>query len=159
MGLRWVRCGLGGLPPDRLGFGYNHHGEAASDEILKTNVPNVAYVQSFYFVVSLIRKSTSFQCTTYFSIWCCSCRITMYFIGCVTLFFANNSSTKCRITIEFLHNFFYTLKKFLVHIRTMFINAFTKEFTFIHLVTFSISNSRIRMNFYFVYRRNVWMNW
>ena len=35
---------------------------------------------------------------------------------------------------------------------TMFINAQTKEFTLIHLVTFSISRSRIRMKFYFVYR-------
>ena len=35
---------------------------------------------------------------------------------------------------------------------TMFINAQTKEFTSIHLVTFSISRSRIRMKFYFVYR-------
>ena len=35
--------------------------------------------------------------------------------------------------------------------RTMFINAPTKEFTLTHLVTFSISRSRIRMKFYFVY--------
>ena len=34
----------------------------------------------------------------------------------------------------------------------MFINAPTKEFTLTHLVTFSISRSRIRMKFYFVYR-------
>ena len=34
---------------------------------------------------------------------------------------------------------------------TMFINAQTKEFTLTHLVTFSISRSRIRMKFYFVY--------
>ena len=34
---------------------------------------------------------------------------------------------------------------------TMFINAPTKEFTLRHLVTFSISRSRIRMKFYFVY--------
>ena len=34
---------------------------------------------------------------------------------------------------------------------TMFINAPTKEFTLAHLVTFSISRSRIRMKFYFVY--------
>ena len=34
----------------------------------------------------------------------------------------------------------------------MFINAPTKEFTLRHLVTFSISRSRIRMKFYFVYR-------
>ena len=31
---------------------------------------------------------------------------TMYFIGRVTLFFANNSLTEYRITIEILHNFF-----------------------------------------------------
>ena len=35
---------------------------------------------------------------------------------------------------------------------TMFINAPTKEFTLTHLVTFSISRSRIRLKFYFVYR-------
>ena len=35
---------------------------------------------------------------------------------------------------------------------TMFINAPTKEFTLRHLVTFSITRSRIRMKFYFVYR-------
>ena len=35
---------------------------------------------------------------------------------------------------------------------TMFINAPTKEFTLTHLVTFSISRSRIQMKFYFVYR-------
>ena len=34
---------------------------------------------------------------------------------------------------------------------TMFIIAPTKEFTLTHLVTFSISRSRIRMKFYFVY--------
>ena len=34
----------------------------------------------------------------------------------------------------------------------MFNNAPTKEFNFIYLVTFSISRSRIRMKFYFVYR-------
>ena len=34
---------------------------------------------------------------------------------------------------------------------TMFINAQTKEFTPTNLVTFSISRSRIRMKFYFVY--------
>ena len=31
---------------------------------------------------------------------------TKYFIGRVTLFFANNSLTEYRITMEFLHNFF-----------------------------------------------------
>ena len=34
---------------------------------------------------------------------------------------------------------------------TIFINAPTKEFIFIHLVTFSFLRSRIRMKFYFVY--------
>ena len=48
---------------------------------------------------------------------------------------------------------------------TMFINVQTKEFTLTHLVTFSISRSRIRMKFYFVYRlirlwtKCLWMNW
>ena len=47
---------------------------------------------------------------------------------------------------------------------TMFINAPTKEFTLTHLVTFSISRSRIRMKFYFVYSlirlwtKCLWMN-
>ena len=34
---------------------------------------------------------------------------TMYFIGRVTLFFANNYLTEYRITMEFLHNFLKTL--------------------------------------------------
>ena len=34
----------------------------------------------------------------------------------------------------------------------MFVNALTKEFTPTHLVTFSISRSRIWMKLYFVYR-------
>ena len=34
---------------------------------------------------------------------------------------------------------------------TMFINASTKDFTLVHLVTFSPSRTRIRMKFYFVY--------
>ena len=48
---------------------------------------------------------------------------------------------------------------------TMFINAQTKEFTLTDLVTFSISRSRIRMKFYFVYSlirlwtKCLWMNW
>ena len=62
----------------------------------------------------------------------------MYFIGRVTLFFANNYLTEYRITMEFLHNFLKTLTQFLVHIATMLINASTKDFTPIHLVTFSI---------------------
>ena len=31
---------------------------------------------------------------------------TMYFIGRLTLLFANNSLTECLIIMEFLHNFF-----------------------------------------------------
>ena len=48
---------------------------------------------------------------------------------------------------------------------TMFINASTKEFTPTHFVIFSISRSRIRMKFYFVYTlinlwtKCLWMNW
>ena len=47
----------------------------------------------------------------------------------------------------------------------MFINDSTKEFTLTHLVTFSISRSRIRMKFYFFYSlirlwtKCLWMNW
>ena len=37
-------------------------------------------------------------------------------------------------------------------LHTMFFNAPTQEFTLTNLVTFSISRSRIRMKFYFVYR-------
>ena len=33
----------------------------------------------------------------------------MFFIGRVTLFFANNYLTEYRITVEFLHNFLKTL--------------------------------------------------
>ena len=32
------------------------------------------------------------------------------FHGRVTLFFADNFSTECRITMKFLHNFFQTVK-------------------------------------------------
>ena len=53
---------------------------------------------------------------------------------------------------------FWVPKVFSSH--TMFIIASSKEFTLIHLVTFSISRSRILMKFYFVYRLNVyeWTN-
>ena len=88
----------------------------------------------------------------------------MYFIGRVTLFFANNSLLQCRFTMEFLHNFFFD-PEIIFNSHTMFINAPTKEFTPRHLVTFSISRSRIQMKFYFVYRLiRLWtkylrMNW
>ena len=52
---------------------------------------------------------------------------TMYFIGRITLFFANNSLTECQITMEFLHIFLDPEVIFSSH--TMFINASTKEFT------------------------------
>ena len=74
---------------------------------------------------------------------------TKYFTGRVTLFFANNYLTKYRITMEFLRNFLNPDVIFNSH--TMYFNAFTKDFTPIHLVTFSIWHSRIRMQFYFVY--------
>ena len=51
---------------------------------------------------------------------------------------------------EILHNFFLDHEVFFSS-HTMSINAQTKEFTLTHLVTFSISRSRIRMKFYFVY--------
>ena len=67
----------------------------------------------------------------------------------VALYFANNFLTECRMTIEFLNYFLLHEVIFISH--TKLINASTKEFTPIHLVTFSISRSRIRMKFYFVY--------
>ena len=79
----------------------------------------------------------------------CSSYPTMHFIGRVTLFFANKSLTECRITIKILHIF---LDPVIFSSHTMFINASTKEFTLIHLVTFCISRSRFRMKFYLVYR-------
>ena len=49
----------------------------------------------------------------------------------VTLLFADNFSTECQITMEFIHNFFLDPEViFSSHI--MFINASTKEFTFVN---------------------------
>ena len=39
---------------------------------------------------------------------------------------------------------------------TMFIGSATKEFTLTHLVTFSISRSRIRMKFYYYSLIRLW---
>ena len=86
------------------------------------------------------------------------------FHGCVTLFFANNSQTQCRITLELLHTFFLDPEVIFTS-HTMFIYASKKECTPTHLVTFSISCSRIRMKFYLVYTlirswaKYLWMNW
>ena len=49
----------------------------------------------------------------------------------VTLFFADNFSKECRITIEILHNFFLDPEVFFSS-HTMFINAATKEFTLVN---------------------------
>ena len=61
---------------------------------------------------------------------------TMHFISRVTMLFANNSLMECLITMEFSHIFLHPGVIFSSH--TMFINASTKDFTPIHLVTFSI---------------------
>ena len=60
----------------------------------------------------------------------------MHFIGRVTMLFANNSLMECRIAMKFLHIFLHPDVIFSLH--TMLINASTKDFTPIHLVTFSI---------------------
>ena len=73
----------------------------------------------------------------------------MHFIGRVTMLFANNSLIECLITMKFLHIFLHPDVIFSSH--TMLFNASTKDFTPIHLVTFSIGRSRIRMKFYRVY--------
>ena len=52
--------------------------------------------------------------------------------------------------MKFVHNFLDS--EVIISLHTMFINAPTKEFTLIHLVTLSNSRSRLRMKFYFVYR-------
>ena len=65
--------------------------------------------------------------------------------------------------MKFLQNFFLD-REVIFSSDSMFINAPTKEFTLTHLVTFSISRSRIRMKFYFVYNlirlwtKCLWMN-
>ena len=53
------------------------------------------------------------------------------FHGLVTLFFADKVSTECRITLEFLHNFFLD-SEVIFNSYIMFINAFTKEFTLVN---------------------------
>ena len=65
------------------------------------------------------------------------------------MLFANHSLMECLITMKFLHIFLHPDVIFSSH--TMLINASTKDFTPIHLVTFSIWRSRIRMKFYRVY--------
>ena len=75
---------------------------------------------------------------------------TKYFIGRVTLFFANNYLTEYRITMEFLHNFYFD-PDVIFSSHTVYFNTFTKDFTPIHLVTFCIRRSRIRIKFYLAY--------
>ena len=53
------------------------------------------------------------------------------FHGSVTLFFANNSLTESRITIQFLHIFFLN-HEVIFSTHTMFVNTSTKEFTFVN---------------------------
>ena len=55
---------------------------------------------------------------------------TKYFIGRVTLFFANNNLTGYQITMEFLHIFLDPDVIFSSH--TIFINASTKEFNLVN---------------------------
>ena len=75
---------------------------------------------------------------------------TEYFTGCVTLNLATNFVTKYRLTMALQHKFHLQQYIFLTP-HVMSINACAKEFTLMNLVTFSISRSRIRMKFYFVY--------
>ena len=49
----------------------------------------------------------------------------------VTLFFADNFSTECQITVKFLHNFFLD-PEVISSSHIMFINASTKEFTLVN---------------------------
>ena len=69
----------------------------------------------------------------------------------ITLFFANDSLMQCWFIMEFFIQLFFLDPEVIYSSHTMFINAPTNEFTLTHLVTYSISRSRIRMKFYFVY--------
>ena len=53
------------------------------------------------------------------------------FHGRVTLFFAKYSLAQCRITMEFLHNFFLN-HEVIFSSHTMFINTSTKEFNLVN---------------------------
>ena len=53
------------------------------------------------------------------------------FHGRITLFFADNFSTECWITMKFLHNFFSD-REVILRSHIMFINASTKEFTLVN---------------------------
>ena len=75
----------------------------------------------------------------------------MYFIGRVTLFFANNFSNGMSNHHGNFIQFFLDNEEVIFSSHTMLINASTKDFTPVHLVTFSISGSLVRMKFYFVY--------
>ena len=55
----------------------------------------------------------------------------MYFIGRVTVFFANNYLTEYRITMEFQHQFSLD-PSVIFSLHLMFINASTKEFTLVN---------------------------
>ena len=61
----------------------------------------------------------------------------MHFIGRVTMLYANNSLMECLITMKFLH-FFFLHPGVIFSSHTMLFNASTKDFTPMHLVTFSI---------------------
>ena len=72
------------------------------------------------------------------------------FTGRATLILANNFVKKCGLIMALQHNFFLHPYIFF-NPHAMLINAYTKEFTRKNLATFSISRSRIRIKFYFVY--------
>ena len=71
------------------------------DETVMQNTCHAGHV----LVETVLSLSVEIYLMTLASIWL----TTMYFIGRVTLFFANNYLTEYRITMEFLHNFFKTL--------------------------------------------------
>ena len=57
----------------------------------------------------------------------------MYFIGHVTQSISNDSLAECRITMDFLHNFFRPLDlEVIFNSQTLFIKAFSKEFILVN---------------------------
>ena len=67
------------------------------------------------------------------------------------MLFANNSLMECLADHHEIFTHFFLYPDVIFSSHTMLINASTKDFTPIHLVTFSISRSRIRMKFYRVH--------
>ena len=75
----------------------------------------------------------------------------MYFIGRVTLFFVLVTLKRNAGSPWNSYEIFLDSEIIILCSHTKFFNAFAEDFTLIHLETYCISHSRIRMKFYFFY--------